>query len=353
MSSHQEPHHKAAVVVRSDSGFRFEIRSLPIPKLQPWEVLVKMTATGVCGTDMSLAAGHVGPARDIVGHEGVGRVVQIGDGVDPSIVAMGDSVAVSWVRDVCGRCACCREPGGEARCLEQQNSGRKWDGTFAEHCVVPSRYLLVLPDHLGLQDEHIAPILCGGVTAYNALKVCGATPGDWVAIVGAAGGVGGLAIQYANAMGYRVAAVDVGPAEEFCLKLGANAYFDASDRGMADALRRITPGEAGAKAVIVTAGSGKAYQSAVDLISVFGTLVCVGIPPPDQPMNLHPLTFIDRGIKVIGSAVGTRADILDALDFVQRGAVKPSINIIGFGELEDLANKFATVNGKYVVQFEK
>ncbi|KAI8671828.1 PKS-ER domain-containing protein [Fusarium keratoplasticum] len=351
MTVTQEPLHKAAVVVRSDSSFRFEVRSVPIPQPKPWEVLVKLSATGVCGTDMGLAAGHLGPSCDILGHEGVGRVVRIGDGVDPSIVKTGDRVGIAWVRDVCGRCSCCREPGGETRCRELQNSGRNWDGTFAEHCVVPSRYVLVLPEDSALPDELIAPVLCGGVTAYKAVKTCGATPGEWVAVVGAAGGVGGLAVQYAKAMGYQVAAVDVGPSQEACLKAGADAYFDATDPNIVSALKKVTPDEVGAKAVVVTANSGKAYQTALDLVAVFGTLVCVGIPPPDQPLTLHPITVMDRGIRIIGTLVGTRTDTLEALEFVRRGAVKPVVNTVGFDQLNDVTSKFGNITGKFVAQF--
>lgn len=333
-----------AILQPSPSGFDFSVRSLPIPQLQPWEVLVKLSVSGICGTDVALAAGHAGPARDVLGHEGVGRVTRVGTGVDPSIVRSGDRVGVAWVRDVCGRCSCCREPGGETRCLEQLNSGRKWDGTFAEYCVVPSRYVLVLPDDPSLPDEVVAPILCAGVTAYKALKSCGATPGEWVAVVGA-GGVGGLAIQYASAMGYRVVAVDVGSEKEaFCRKAGADAYFDALDKDMATSLKSLTQDGAGARSVIVAAGSGKAYQSALDLVAAFGTLVCVGIPPPNETMSLHPLVLIDRGITVLGTLVGTRTETLEALDFVRRGVVTPAVNIIGLEELSDVARNLATVS---------
>lgn len=343
------------------------MQSVPTPELQPWEVLVKLSVTGVCGTDIALASGHVGPCRDILGHEGVGRVVKVGSGVDPSVVSMGDRIGVSWVRDVCGRCPCCEEPGGETRCLEQLNSGRKWDGTFSEYCVVPSRYLLILPDAPELPDELVAPILCGGVTAYKAIKSCRATPGDWIAIVGA-GGVGGLAIQYANAMGYRVAAVDIGSEkEEFCRRSGAHEYFNALDADMATALKEITPGGSGTKAVIVTAGSGNAYQSALDLVAVFGTMVCVGIPPPSGVMNIHPLLLIDRGISILGTLVGTRTDTLEALEFVRRGVVKPTINPMRLEDLDQVAAELDTVSysncvvklalmksqttGKFVIRF--
>ncbi|PKS05460.1 hypothetical protein jhhlp_008837 [Lomentospora prolificans] len=340
---------RAAVVVnntkkRSDAGFNFEIRSVPIPKLKPWEVLVKLSVTGVCGTDVSLAAGHVGPTCDILGHEGVGRVASIGSGVDPSAIKIGDRVGIAWVRDVCGRCPCCREPGGETRCLEQLNSGRKLDGTFAEYCVVPSRYLLTVPDDDKLLDKDVAPVLCGGVTAYKALKMCGATPGEWVAIIGAGGGVGGLAVQYAKAMGYQVAAVDVGPARKnFCLQSGADQYLDALEGNMITAAKNLTPYKSGVKASIVTAGSGKAYQNGLDLLGAFGTLVCVGIPPPPETLVFHPLAVIDRGIRIIGTLVGTRTETLEALEFVRRGVVKPVVNMIRLEDLGQAANELTTV----------
>jgi len=182
------------------------------------------------------------------------------------------------------------------------------------------------------------------VTAYKALKTCGATPGEWVAIVGASGGVGGLAVQYAKAMGYRVAAVDVGSAgKELCLRSGADEYFDALDGGTIAAIKALTPNEAGVKASIITAGSGKAYQSGLDLLAVFGTLLCVGIPPPPDVLSLHPLVLIDRGIRVIGTLVGTRTETLEALEFVRRGVVTPIISTIHLEDLCDLPRKLATV----------
>lgn len=297
-------------------------------------MLVALSVSGICGTDVSLAAGHLGPSCDILGHEGVGRITKIGSGVPPGVANVGDRVGVAWVRDTCGRCQYCRVPGGETRCIEQWNSGRKRDGTFAEHCAVPSRYLLVLPDELTIADELVAPILCGGVTAYKALKTCNAIPGDWVAILGAGGGVGALAVQYAKAMGFRPIALDVGrEKEEFCLGLGAEVYVDAT-KDVAGAVSRCTRG-GNAKAVIVTAGAGRAYRTAFDVVAAFGTVVCVGIPPPDQTVALHPLQFIDKGISLVGVLVGTRTDTLEALDFVQRGIVVPSVRMTTLGELPE------------------
>ncbi|KAM0545423.1 hypothetical protein ACHAPJ_011328 [Fusarium lateritium] len=151
-------------------------------------------------------------------------------------------------------------------------------------------------------------------------------------------------------MGYRVAAIDVGSHAESCLSLGAEAYFDASTADMVTSLKKLTPNEAGVRAVIVTAGSGRAYQSALEILAVFGTLVCVGIPPPDQAMSLHPLTVIDRGITVIGTLVGTRTETLEALEFVRRGSVKPKVTLTSFEDLDEVAHKPATA-GKLVLKF--
>jgi alcohol dehydrogenase, propanol-preferring len=322
-----------------------------MPDVQPWELLVKMSVSGVCGSDISFAAGHLGPHVDVLGHEGVGRIVKLGSGVNPELAQINDRVGIAWVRDACGRCQSCRLPGGEKRCLERLNSARTIQGTFAEYCTVPSRYLLKLPDELGLEDEVIAPILCGGITAYGAVKTCALTPGEWVLVSGAGGGVGSFGVQYARAMGYRAIAVDLGVAKkDFCLSLGAEAYLDALDPMIETMVLQVTGGNK-AKAVIVTAGSGAAYQQALKLVAPCGTICCVGIPPPDGTFAIHPLQCIDLGIRVIGSAVGTRSETLDALEFVRRGLVKPLVHHITLDGLNDIAKKVATVSstafGKY------
>ncbi|KAH6645282.1 alcohol dehydrogenase [Truncatella angustata] len=343
---------KVAVVVReggSGEPFRFEVRSVPVPEIKAWEVLVRLSVSGVCGTDLGLASGHLGPACDIVGHEGVGRVVRLGSGVDPAIIHVGERVGVAWVRDACGKCQPCCELGGETRCTEQLNSGRKIDGTFAQYCVVPARYVLRLPDELDLGDELIAPILCGGVTAYKAIKSCRAVPGDWIVVLGAAGGVGALAVQYGKAMGYRVIAIDLGDERrESCIRQGAEAYLDALSEATPSAVTQVTRG-AKAKAVIVTAGSGKAYQSAMEYVAPFGSIVCVGIPPPSQTMNIHPIQLIDSGVSLFGILVGTRTDTREALEFVRRGNVVPAIIPIQLEELEANYKNVATATGKYII----
>lgn len=206
---------------------------------------------------------------------------------------------------------------------------------------MPYRYVIRLPEDVS--DELIAPILCGGVTAYKAIKVCGAIPGQWIIISGAGGGVGSLGIQYAKAMGYRVLAIDIGK-KEYCLSIGAESYIEVTDMTI-DLVHKTIGG--GASAVIVTAGSSKAYQSAIELIAPLGTLVAVGIPTFDQRLSFHPILCIDKGIKIVGSAVGTRKDILEAIEFVKRGAIKPQIELTTLDNLNDIAQNFEKVSKSF------
>jgi propanol-preferring alcohol dehydrogenase len=323
-----------------DGDFQFEIKTLPTPEPGPSDVLIKLSMSGVCGTDMALAAGKITPACKILGHEGVGRVVKLGSALTTAQVPLGLRVGVGWIRDVCGSCAMCVTEMGETRCLKQIHSGRAVDGTFAEYTVVPYRYIMPVPE--SLKDEEVAPILCGGVTAYKALKICGATPGQWILISGAGGGVGALCVQYAKAMGFRVIASDVGEDKRaFCVGLGAEVYVDSINESMKEVVAKATE-KHGASATIVVAGSVSAYQESLEVLGPFGTLVCVGIPPPTGLVQFHPLQFIDMGIKIVGSIVGTRGDVLEALRFVSRGEVLPRIQVRKLGDLDRIAQTFKT-----------
>jgi propanol-preferring alcohol dehydrogenase len=141
-------------------------------------------------------------------------------------------------------------------------------------------------------------------------------------------------------MGYRTIAIDAGKAkEQYCLSLGAEVYIDLIATTDVPSIVREKTGGLGAAAVLVTAGSGKAYQDALKMLGPFGTLVCIGIPPPSQLVNFHPLLFIDMGIKIIGSAVGSRLDIQEAIAFVERGLVKPTVQMTTLEQLSDVGEQ--------------
>lgn len=293
-----------------------------------------------------MAIGHFGPVGSILGHEGVGRIAVLGSNItalDPS-VQVGQRVGVAWTRDICGACESCVDlvNEGETRCEKALHSGKAYDGTFAQYTLVPLRYLARLPSQFDdLPDEEIAPILCGGVTAYKAIKGCHITPGQWFAISGAGGGVGALAVAFAHAMGYRVIAVDAGPEKgEICRAQGAEFYIDVSQPGnLGEKVRQVTGG-CGAKAVVVTATATVAYQQAFELLAPFGTLMCVGILSSESRVNFNPLWLIAKGWRILSSSVGTRADILEALEFVKRRAVVPKVQL---GKLEDVEELIQTM----------
>jgi alcohol dehydrogenase, propanol-preferring len=307
---------------------------------------VRLNLTSLCGTDCTQAAGHLGPIKPVLGHEGIGRVEHLGSDVssyDPTI-QVGQRVGVAWIRDVCGTCAFCGSPApdGETRCTAQIFSGGACDGTFAQYTLVPARYLLRIPDEQfgDIADEIVAPVLCGGVTAYKAVKsVPDLKPGQWIVVSGGGGGVGAFAVSFGKAMGYRVIAADAGPGKgSYAIEEGAEHYVDITSpevaaAGVGETVKGLTGG-LGASAVVVCTGAPAAYQSALDMLAPFGTLMCVGIPPPAGVFNVHPLMFIGFGWRIMGSAVGTRQDTLEALDFIKKGLVKPKVQ---WAELDKLA----------------
>lgn len=294
-----------------------------------------------------MALGHMGPVGNILGHEGVGRIAGMGANVsslDPT-VQIGQRVGVAWTRDICGVCKFCVDltNEGETRCAEALHSAKAYPGTFAEYTIVPLRYLARIPTMFDdVPDEEVAPILCGGVTAYKAIKGCHLTPGQWVVVSGGGGGVGALAVSFAHAMGYRVIAVDAGAAKEaFCKSQGAEHYIDiTSGEDAGKKVHELTNGQ-GAKAVIVTATAAAAYQKAFDMLGPFGTLMCVSILPEEAKATFHPLWMIDNGWTVKGSSVGTRADILEALEFVKRRVVIPKVKWAELEDIESLMEKLS------------
>ena len=339
--------------VQQGSEFSFGIQQSTIPNINPHEVLVKIEVSGFCGTDVSLAHGYLGPCQSILGHEGIGKIVAIGSSCTSEVAVLGRLVGVGWIRDACGSCRVCASSDikDETRCIHQTFSGRDVPGTLARYTVVPERYLTPLPE--GVAPEMLAPIMCAGVTAYKALKVTNLSPGSWVGISGAAGGVGSLALSYAREMGYRPIAIDGGERHRVpCLEAGAEVYLDfENESDLREAILLKTDGKA-CSAIIVCAGAVTAYESAINCLDYHGTLVAVGIPPPSSKFSLHPLTLIDYGIRIIGSITGDRADIAEAAEFVRKGLVVPKVKEISLTEFQRAAGHFNELEGKIVVRID-
>lgn len=337
---------KAAVV--HEFGKPLTIEEVPVPETGPGQILVKIAATGVCHTDLHAADGDW-PFKPkppfIPGHEGVGHVVAVGAGVRH--VKEGDRVGVPWLYTACGHCRHCLG-GWETLCEEQKNTGYSVNGSFAEYVVADPDYVGHLPDNVGFVE--IAPILCAGVTTYKGLKVTDAKPDDWVVISGI-GGLGHLAVQYAKAMGLNVIAVDVDDAKlELARQLGAALGVNALK---ADPVAFVKKEVGGARGVLVTAVSTKAFQQALGMLGRGGTVSLTGLPPGDFPVSIFDTVI--NGLTIRGSIVGTRLDLQEALNFAGEGKVKATIET---EKLEDINDIFARmqhgdIQGRIVIDFQR
>jgi len=294
--------YRAAVVHEFATPLRVE--TVPAADLATGQVRVKVEATGLCHTDIHAAHGDwpVKPSPPFVpGHEGVGIVVELGPGVTE--VALGDRVAMPWLGYACGTCDHCVS-GWETLCLEQKNMGYSFDGTFGEYTTAYARYVVRVPE--GVDPFDAAPLTCAGVTTYKAVKVAGTRSSDLVAVFGV-GGLGHLAIQYAAIAGGRVIAVDIHD-EKLTLarELGAEFTINALNEDPIEAIQKL----GGADQAIALAVAPKAFEQAYGSLRRGGTLVFVALPA-DNEVRLPIFETVLNGITVVGSIVGTRAELRD------------------------------------------
>lgn len=266
------------------------------------------------------------------GHEGVGKIVKMGPGTEKAAVKIGDRVGVKWISAICESCPACLS-GHDGVCFNQKVSGYYTPGTFQQYVVGPASYVTPIPDGLG--SDEAAPLLCAGVTVYSALRKSGAEGGDWVALLGAGGGLGHLAIQIAaKGLGLRVIGIDAGGKEDLIKECGAEVFIDHTKGNAADEVKKATGG-LGAKAVLVLTAANAAYTQGMDMLSFAGTLVCVGLPEGDmKPIsNSFPQLLVAKEQKIVGSAVGTRKEAIDSLAFAARGIVKTHFKTVKMEEL--------------------
>ncbi|WP_152630395.1 alcohol dehydrogenase AdhP [Acinetobacter ursingii] len=338
---------KAAVVTEFNQPL--QIKDVDIPKVSAGKVLVKMIATGVCHSDLHAMHGDwpIKPSLPFIpGHEGVGEVVEIGEGI--THLKVGDKVGIPWLYSACGHCDHCYA-GWETLCKEQQNSGYSVNGSFAEYCLADGEYVGVIPDGVDLLE--IAPILCAGVTVYKGLKMTEAKTGDWVAISGI-GGLGHVAVQYAKTMGFNVVAIDVDDSKLALAKeLGADVGINALKVDVKEEVLKAT-GE-GCHGVLVTAVSPKAFEQAVSIIRRGGTMVLNGLPPGKFDLSIFDMVL--DGITVRGSIVGTRLDLKEALDIAARGKVKAHISVEPLENINDIFDRMeqGKIDGRIVIDFKK
>lgn len=292
---------KAAVVTRFKEPL--EVREVEMGRPAPGQVLVKIEASGLCHTDIHAAHGDwpVKPTLPLIpGHEGVGRIVEIGK--DVSDLSVGDRVALPWLAQACGRCRYCIA-GTETYCVAPQYMGYTIDGGYAEYTIGYASHVVRVPAEVSSIDA--APITCAGVTTFAALKSAAPQPAETVMVVGI-GGLGHLGLQYGHVFGSRTIAVDVEDAKlDLARQLGADEIVDA--RG--DQVGQVAS-LGGADVALVTVPSPKAMQAAHACLNPTGRLVLVGLPA-DNTLSIPVFETVLRGIKVMGSLVGTRNDLAD------------------------------------------
>ncbi len=305
--------YRAAVV--HDFHEPLSVEQVPHPDLEPGQVRVQVEASGLCHTDIHAAHGDwpVKPTPPFIpGHEGVGIVVELGPGVTE--VALGDRVAMPWLGYACGTCDYCVS-GWETLCHDQKNMGYSIDGGFGEYAVAYARYVVKVPD--GLDPYDAAPLTCAGVTTYKAVKVAGTRSSDLVAVFGV-GGLGHLAIQYAAIAGGRVIAVDlIDEKLELARELGAEFTVNAANEDPVQAIQDL----GGADQAIALAVSPRAFEQAYGSLRRGGTLVFVALPA-DNEVSLPIFETVLNGITIVGSIVGTRADLREVFELHRAGKTR-------------------------------
>ncbi|MCQ6265228.1 alcohol dehydrogenase AdhP [Fictibacillus sp. WQ 8-8] len=336
---------KAAVV--NEFKQSLEVKDMPTPVIEHGEVLVKIKACGVCHTDLHAAHGDwpVKPKLPFIpGHEGVGVIEQVGPGVHH--LKVGDRVGIPWLYSACGHCEYCLS-GQETLCKDQKNAGYSVDGGYAQYCKADADYVIKVPESLSF--EEVAPIFCAGVTTYKALKVSEAKPGHWVAIFGV-GGLGHVAVQYAKAMGFHIVAVDTSDDKlELAKDLGAQLTINAVKEDTAAIIQKQLEG---VKASICTAVSKTAFSQAYQSVKRGGTLVAVGLPPEELPIPIFDTVL--NGVKVVGSIVGTRKDLQEALQFAAEGKVKTMIEVQPLEKINEVFERMENgpINGRIVLKID-
>jgi len=334
----------AAVV--EEFGSKLTIQNLPIPVPGPGQALVKLITSGVCHTDLHAVNGDwpVKPTPPFIpGHEGIGEVIALGEGV--TNLHVGQLVGNAWLFSACGECEFCTT-GWETLCEKQQNSGYSVDGSFGEYMLVDAVYAALIPD--GVDPVEAAPILCAGVTVYKGLKMTEARPGQWVVISGI-GGLGHIAVQYARAMGLRVAAVDIDD-DKLALATRHGAELVVNGRTQ-DPIEVIQAATGGAHGVLVTAVHPDAFGQAIHMSRRGGTIVFNGLPPGDFPASIFEIVL--KGLTVRGSIVGTRQDMVEALDFYARGLIHPTVATRKLDEINEIFDEMSrgAIDGRVVIAY--
>ena len=281
--------------VQAVSPGKLELTEKPLPDPTPGHVRISVETCGVCHSDSATVEGAL-PIQwpRVPGHEAVGRIDAIGDGVEGWVA--GQRVGVGFLGGSCGYCEFCRD-GDLVNCKNQSYTGVQRDGGYAEAMIAKASGLIAVPDALSSVDA--APLLCAGLTTFSALRNSPARAGDLVAVLGV-GGLGHLGVQYARHMGFEVVAIDrAGDKAELATKLGAHHYIDSGVSDIAEALQSL----GGAALVLATASGGKAVAAALGGLRRGGVVISLGAS--DKPIELSAFELLFKQLGVDGALTGT------------------------------------------------
>jgi D-arabinose 1-dehydrogenase-like Zn-dependent alcohol dehydrogenase len=324
---------KVAQIPKAGADFQIVEREIPNPSAG--QVRIKVQACGVCHSDQFTKEGTWPGIQypRVPGHEVVGLIDELDAGVTEW--KKGQRVGVGWHGGHDGTCRQCRR-GDFRNCQNLKVPGISYDGGYQQYMVAPVEALVAMPESLGAAEA--APLLCAGITMYNALRHSGAMPGDLVAVLGI-GGLGHLGIQFANKFGYKVAAIGRG-SENAALakKLGASVYLDSKSTNAAEALQKL----GGAQLILATAPSSKAMSEIFDGLGPNGKLMVIGAA--FDPIEVSPVQLVSGSRTIQGWASGTSADEEDTLRFAELTGVRPMIETY---PLEKAAEGYARmISGK-------
>ncbi len=322
----------------AEKGGKFELVEREVPTPGRGEALVRVHACGVCHSDMMAVEGAFpGVTFPVVpGHEVAGEISALGEGVEGWEV--GQRVGVGWFGGNCGWCEPCRR-GDFIACQNMGIPGVTFDGGYADYLVVRSNALALIPDDLA--DEDAAPLLCAGITTYNALRNSGARGGDLVAILGV-GGLGHLGIQFAAKLGYRTVAIARGTEkEDLARDLGAHEYIDSTAGDPAEALQKL----GGARVILSTIASGAANSEVIEGLAPRGELIVVGASP--EPVEASPIALIGGNRTVAGHASGSSMDSQDTLSFSALTDVRPRIETLPLEQAQEAYDKMMAGDARF------
>ncbi len=316
----------------------FVLGTRPVPTPGPGEALVRVHACGVCHSDTFVKAGAFpGLALPRVpGHEVAGVVAALGSGVRGWQV--GERVGIGWHGGHCFVCDACRR-GDFIVCRAGKVCGISYDGGYADHVLAPAEALARIPDALG--DAEAAPLLCAGITTFNALRHSPARPGDLVAVQGL-GGLGHLGVQFASRMGFRTVALARGADKRaFALELGASDYVDTAAENAAAALNA----RGGAAVVLATAPNADAVASVIDGLRPGGQLLLVAAVL--EPLPISALALIGARRSIQGWPSGTAKDSEDTLAFAAATGIRPRIETFPLARVEDAFDRMHSGKARF------